>query len=609
MSSKTILRAFQLLCGELDTKASHHMKDLLLSGQHLAFVSEAIDMDDYGPGDVSRFRDDYLVYEYLSKYKGLQTGIDTKQVALDSFKTAENQCSDANDRIDAFLYRNGSCDWAHVLCMAQQKIESCIGPYPKASKFIDRYRWGKGATFSLKGEDARLDYKLCEEQISVTKKALPYLRAAMATDYAWLHARGLDVVGPTSLLDNEFQVVEGSRGVTVDKNAKTDRFIAAEPSGNIFLQLGVGGYFRQCLQRIGINLDDQSINQGLAAQALDRGLATVDLKAASDTISRGVVWLLLPYSWASFLNDLRSHRMFVDGHWTIMEKFSSMGNGFTFELESLIFWALTEALRDYMGVAGRVSVYGDDIICPAVCVPNLQSLLEWCGFTFNVKKTHYTGLFRESCGKHYYEGKDVTPIYQKSDPEQSREEFYRCHNRLLYHAIDRGHETDSGVLADCKFRELIKYLRRRYDELYPKGKAHLVPISSHAQRELEGGFAVCSRALPLANLVGRQGKSFPEGKVVWSQAWVFKPRVLPDSNDDALYAVSLRRGYGHAALTVRYRRCLYKTHVDSAICVGVWVLGDAPRFSILADELTARRQGRYRTQVRYYPETRDLHWI
>jgi hypothetical protein len=91
--------------------------------------------------------------------------------------------------------------------------------------------------------------------------------------------------------------------------------------------------------------------------------------------------------------------------------FSSMGNGFTFELESLLFYAITRVLAKASGIKGRISVYGDDIICPVRLVPRLKRMLAFLGFRLNSKKTHYKGFFRESCGIHIYKGLDVTPFY------------------------------------------------------------------------------------------------------------------------------------------------------------------------------------------------------
>lgn len=579
MLSKAVEATFKSLCSSLNTPRSLAAWLMLSNDEHLQFSQMEIKPLNYLERDFEKFRDDYLVTEYLSKYKGLDTNVDLPEVAYGSFVAAEDQCRSANERIRQLWTHNGSCGWADILCRAQLKIQSCLGTHPSWHKLADRFKWGPGATSTLKGFDARIDSKLREEQISVTKKALPYIKAAMACDYAWLHARGLDAAGPVTLLDSEFRVVRGSRGLTVPKNAKTDRFIAAEPTGNVFLQLGVGNYFRQCLRRVGINLDDQTINQALAKSALEDGLATVDLKAASDTIPSALVWQLLPYSWASLLWDLRSPEIQIKGEYVPLEKFSSMGNGFTFELESLIFWALTESLRDAMGLTGRVSVYGDDIICPSEMVPRLTELLSFCGFTLNVKKSHSTGLFRESCGKHYFGGKDVTPIYQKDVPDAEEHEAYRFHNRLLYHALDRGYFDSRGVtIADRKLRAAVKSSKLVFEKVK---QVHEVPIAPDPRwRTLDGGVATSLRNAKRFVFMSSERHNM---NGLWrTQVLAFVPKEVP-CHVGAFYAVVLRSTHGRSSVPD---------------------LGRA-----FAGTINVRGRGSWRRKRRYFPEARDLLWV
>jgi len=570
--------AFERMCISFNTPRSLAAYLLYTSGEHLQLAKLEISANDYLEHDYDHFRNDYLITEYLSKFEGLDTGVDREQVALETWQQAEEKCRATNLRIRTLYDRDDiPAVTLDILLRAQQKIESCIGARVKWSAMLNRFRWGPGSTATLKSVAAGLDHKLLEEHISVTHEALPLLRAAMATDYAWLRARGLDPSGPTSLVSSEFRVVEGSRGVTVPKNAKTDRFIAAEPSGNVFLQLGFGAYFRQCLTRVGIDLNDQSVNQGLARDGLDLGLATVDLKSASDTITTAVVWLLLPYSWASALSRLRSPIMTLpDGSRTYLEKFSSMGNGFTFELESLIFWALTEAVRDKMGIAGRVSVYGDDIICPSDCVPLLREVLEWCGFELNSKKTHFNSNFRESCGKHYFGGRDVSPIYQKK-PTFTEEEFYRFHNRLLYHAVDRVGCTGPLLFADSAFRwvgDLARAYRRRNGR-----PGFAIPLVS-VDRRLDGGLCTDVRSLN-----HRVSGGF---RRVSTLARVFQPHERPV--DHGVAFAFLHR---------------FKPVVTEAF----WWLGIDSEPLPFKGTVTERGQGRWVVRRTYFPEARELRWI
>lgn len=196
----------------------------------------------------------------------------------------------------------------------------------------------------------------------------------------------------------------------VAKNAKTYRAIATEPPLNGVYQLALGDYIAKRLAKFGVDLSDQSRNQRLAKEgSLTGALATLDLSSASDTVATELVYHLLPVDWALALSVGRSSAVLYKGERIVLEKFSSMGNGFTFALESLIFWALASSCLP----GGIVSVYGDDIIVETAAVPLLTEVLTACGFILNTGKSFSTGPFRESCGADYYRGFDIRPYYQK----------------------------------------------------------------------------------------------------------------------------------------------------------------------------------------------------
>jgi len=214
------------------------------------------------------------------------------------------------------------------------------------------------------------------------------------------------------------KVVKGNRITTVPKNAKTDRVIAIEPQMNLWIQKGIGGLIRKRLRRVGIDLDTQENNQKLALEGSKTDkLATVDLSSASDTISLRLVAELLPDDWFSAIEHARSPvGVLPDGTEVSYQKVSSMGNGFTFELETLIFWGLCEAVLElHDEEERRLLVYGDDIVISGNVYEPLCKLLSFCGFTVNPKKSFASGPFRESCGKHYFNGCDVTPFYIRED--------------------------------------------------------------------------------------------------------------------------------------------------------------------------------------------------
>jgi hypothetical protein len=194
---------------------------------------------------------------------------------------------------------------------------------------------------------------------------------------------------------------------------------------NIRLQLRVGAYIRKRLKKFGCDLDDQSVNQRRALVGSRFGhLSTIDLSAASDTVAYELVVELLPPDWVCLLDDLRSkYTRWPDGSVRKNEKFSSMGNGFTFELESLIFLAVASAMT------GDVTVYGDDIVVPSQAFPAVRQALELCGFTVNSAKSYYTSLFRESCGENRFGGVCVTPVYLRRLPRRL-EDVVLLHNQV-----------------------------------------------------------------------------------------------------------------------------------------------------------------------------------
>lgn len=395
-------------------------------------------IDPMAYSDPVRFFGDYACLNLLRKYEGLKTGIDTKERAILKFRQSEEKCREYNDTLRTVAITGRLARTEHSILRRAQELVASVWGNPSFSQLFDHCGWGPGATSTLKGRGAQVESKMSQFPVSISPAAIPYFRQVIKHDYAWLrHLLKQDVCGPTTLLPECFELVSSSRLLTVPKDAKTDRTIAAEPTGNTYLQKGIGKYLRLRLKRYGVDLDDQSINQSLAARAVFEKLATLDLRAASDTISIGVVRLLCPPDMFELLNRLRSPSYGFEGCETRFHKFSSMGNGFTFELESLLFWAAAKAASEHVGSQGPVGVYGDDIIVTQSTSGVLITFLEDLGFEVNLEKSFTEGLFFESCGKHYFRGVDVTPVFQKQRVDNDLE-LLRLANRIfeLFHNRD-----------------------------------------------------------------------------------------------------------------------------------------------------------------------------
>ena len=389
------------------------------------------------------FERDYLVFAYASKMRGVNLdGRDLRQVALASFTADEafNLLTEARLRNLASV--PSGADFECMIHYAQRKIAKVLGPF-SAEKVL-RGCFGAGASALLPRRNSRPDQKYVTRP-SVTAECVDLAMILIGTSPTWRLA--LDIPDGPVDLRNYLALVKGNTFDTVPKSVKTDRTIAKEPVINGYLQQGVHRYIRQRLSKFGVDLRDQSVNKLRAQLAYRDGLSTIDLTSASNSVTRQLVWLLLPFEWASYLDRIRSKRTRLpDGTWHENAMFSSMGNAFTFELETLIFWAVSSQF-------GEATVYGDDIVVTRDGYDAVVRSLEFLGFRINKSKSFKEGNFFESCGGHYFRGIDVTPVYQKASPLLLIEERIRAHNRLyrwlmrVYPACDPMTSYLSGVLA------------------------------------------------------------------------------------------------------------------------------------------------------------------
>lgn len=384
-------------------------------------------------------RDAYAASKFLSKFKDLTLENDLDEVAMEKFKKFELLCAQTNKRfrhlsIDP-LY-NGPIVWLHNATI--RKIESVIGVSPFSrefewEQFVSLANWGPGASTLVRRRDACAANKF-QLETGITRDLFFLLPTGFMQEYYPVWSQHLEASGFPN-----FQV--GNKVVTVPKDATTNRVIAIEPGINLWFQKAIGEMLRLRLRVRGIDLLHQDKNRQFALEgSLTQRLATVDLSSASDSISSSLVRELLPPLWFGLLDACRSHV----GTWSHdseprkWEKFSSMGNGFTFQLESLIFYAAASACVEYLSPSIKtVSVYGDDVIIPTECFTLFTQLCEFYGFRINLKKSHFNSCFRESCGAHFYRGLDVKPIYLKGSVVLL-EAVYRLANAVRRQAHSRG---------------------------------------------------------------------------------------------------------------------------------------------------------------------------
>lgn len=410
------------------------------------------------------FRDDFAAISFLRKHEGLKTTFDTKKAALAAFGQSELQCAETNVRLRRYLLgcKKHTPDES-ILNRMIRKIDSILGEFD-IDQVLDLCGWGPGSTLSVKGSDTSGAQKFDVDR-DITADAYDLFSEVLPRAYPnW---DGL-CAAPSLRVGNKI--------ITVPKNAKTDRTIAIEPGINSWLQSGIGKSIRKRLRAAGYNLNSDLKNQrGAYSGSLDGFLATIDFKAASDTLSVGMMELILPPRWFQIMNAVRSQYYTLgDSEPKRSEKFSTMGNGFTFELESLVFLALALSITDEQEIDDTgVTIFGDDLVLPSQCVPKLTELCAFLGYTINTSKSFSTGVFRESCGTYYFNGCDVKPLYFKTDLVYVKD-LYRMANATR--DLSNRFALRSG--CDLRFRSIWSLI------------CHFLPLSLRLFGPVSGGDSV-----------------------------------------------------------------------------------------------------------------------
>lgn len=347
-----------------------------------------------------------LVIELFRKCR-LPTSSDRLTMeAKNTFWQCEHLCKGTNIRLSRYhphtMNLRDSKDVAvsDFISRWRKELKKVLGPVT----YVLEPRFSQGATLSDNGVWTTIPDKMTSEPTSYNSGAQLYGDAFRFT--------------PQGERFPEPLLVRGNRFFTVPKDSFKDRGCCVEASAMVSLQLAVGHHFKRRYEKsYGRKLQWNPLrHQRLArlASAGRRDLATIDLSNASDTVSYGLCQLVLPEDWFTLLNKLRASHTKIDGRWVRLEKFSSMGNGFTFELETLLYQTLCDTI-----VGSRIcSAFGDDMIVPGPASRDVMAALQFFGFQPNREKTFCEGPFRESCGGDYFDGQLVRAYYLKELPDE-----------------------------------------------------------------------------------------------------------------------------------------------------------------------------------------------
>lgn len=279
---------------------------------------------------------------------------------------------------------------------------------------------GPGATAEKKTSNGKYTQSEWTARLEASFPSLEYV----FPNYGWYDSapyQSLDILSP--------EAERPVRVIDVPKTLKTPRIIAIEPSCVMYMQQGLQEAIKSAFRedynsRNFVCYDSQSQNRKLAEFGSKSGLlATLDLKEASDRVSMLHV--------ADLLHDVprfkravfacRSTKADVDGDVITLAKYASMGSALCFPMEAMVFTTIVFigiarslgrplTRKDIDVLVGKVRVYGDDIIVPVEFAEPVIKTLEAFGLVVNTTKSFWTGWFRESCGKDFFAGHDVSVV-------------------------------------------------------------------------------------------------------------------------------------------------------------------------------------------------------
>jgi hypothetical protein len=309
---------------------------------------------------------------------------------------------------------------------------------------------------------------------------------------------------------------EAARFSTVPKNNEKDRPIAMEGLCNMVVQRRIGNGIRDLLgSEFDIDLDSLAAKHRQEIKNVAN--ATIDLQNASDSVSVWLLRFLFPKWFCELILSARSpYLLGPDGHYHMLQKVSSMGAGYTFELMSLILLLLGRTIdTDF-------SVFGDDIITKNESAPRVLSCLEAVGFVVNEEKSFVNSKFRESCGANWHDDHGYVRSFDFVYP-RTIHDCVVLYNKAFY----LGHSYES-------FKELADQLRRSVppalqgpNDLPWMGddRAHLLGTSPNLAE-----FFRCPKPKGTARVSGKLAAAIRQLHLEPSKAFAFvgfkwKPRV------------------------------------------------------------------------------------
>lgn len=373
----------------------------------------ALNVGPHDPNSVAdipyrQFASSYLVHSIIRKWIPSDTK-DADAVAYNSFASANNRCM--GWRVPSLECFDDSLVYGEI----QKTLDDFFHPggLPLLDNLYDLNkvaRPGPGAAFGAIGTSYYTKF-FCSKLTSTSEYLYQMYKhyCARIPSLSDAECQRYESFGSPS-------IVSGSRCSFVPKTSRTSRMICVEPVLNSYYQLGLASILEERMKSFfGIDLSTQPlVNHRLARKgSIDGSLATIDLSSASDSVSLGLCEWILPKWVFQTLLELRSRTVEIAGRKHALFMMSTMGNGFTFPLQTIIFSSVLKACTRVFNPSGDQtwSCFGDDLICSTKVYGRVCHYLEKLGFVINADKSFAKGAFRESCGADWFHGQPVRPVH------------------------------------------------------------------------------------------------------------------------------------------------------------------------------------------------------
>lgn len=391
--------------------------------------------------DAYKLKWHYQLESFLQRYRFKDEPLDNEglgKVTMDKFR---------KNLLRVSKVRIGTPLTDPVIGLAKQKIAHILGDFCE-EELMQVCKFGTRSTVGNPLAKSYLDLKLYGP-ITGSARQIDWFRSVYLPT---------DPILSEIMVDAKYQSVFGLKVTLVPKSYKIKRPILANTLIGNFHSAGLGDMLVSRLKDEGLDIKrlQDKHRRIVKGFSVDRSHVTADLSAASDSITVDLVQRLLPKDWYEALNLDTFPVIEVEGKFLPNPCFCTMGIGYTFPLQTLIFYSLLLAIKELAQCSkGFCSVYGDDLIYPTGIHKYVVVIFPLLGFQLNMDKTYAEEHFRESCGADFCRGVDVRPFKPMATCERLSKYDY---SRFIYKLIN-------GLLERWNHVEVPKSLYFLYGEL------------------------------------------------------------------------------------------------------------------------------------------------